>query len=213
MTDGRDRLAPDVRKALKARPDALTLIGDNEEIVPGIRGIRLGCHTPGSQGILVRTWMGPALLTGDVVYKYENIEKNRPTRSPDPQICLDAMKKIRSLADIVLPAHDPLTLKRWPGGIIGGLPPSGSKKVSSLTLIHEDKLTQPLNYAIGRLSSFCRESARIEVNKSDEPGGDLTVLLGRGPAERYASAACADIDWKKLGEEGFVLRAYESGEP
>jgi hypothetical protein len=29
------------------------------------------------------------------------------------------MKKIRSLADIVLPAHDPLTLQRWPDGIIG----------------------------------------------------------------------------------------------
>ena len=34
--------------------------------------------------------------------------------------CREAMAKIRSLADIVLPAHDPLTLERWPGGIIGG---------------------------------------------------------------------------------------------
>jgi hypothetical protein len=29
------------------------------------------------------------------------------------------MAKVRALADLVLPAHDPLTLKRWPGGIIG----------------------------------------------------------------------------------------------
>jgi len=27
--------------------------------------------------------------------------------------------RIRSLADIVLPAHDPLTLERWPNGVIG----------------------------------------------------------------------------------------------
>jgi glyoxylase-like metal-dependent hydrolase (beta-lactamase superfamily II) len=62
--------------------------------------------------------MGPVVLTGDVVYKYENIEKDRPTRSPDERVCREAMARIRSLADIVLPAHDPLTLERWPGGII-----------------------------------------------------------------------------------------------
>ena len=122
MTDGRDRLARDVRKALNERPGALNLVGDNEQIAPGIRVVQLGCHTPGSQGILVRTWMGPVLLTGDVVYKYENIEKDRPTRSPDPRLCSEAMARIRSLADIVLPAHDPLTLERWPNGIIGACP-------------------------------------------------------------------------------------------
>jgi len=29
------------------------------------------------------------------------------------------MTWIRALADIVLPAHDPLTMQRWPEGIIG----------------------------------------------------------------------------------------------
>jgi glyoxylase-like metal-dependent hydrolase (beta-lactamase superfamily II) len=62
------------------------------------------------------------MLTGDVVYLYENIEQDRPTQSPNPQACREAMKKIRAMADIVLPAHDPLTLERWPGGIIGGRP-------------------------------------------------------------------------------------------
>jgi glyoxylase-like metal-dependent hydrolase (beta-lactamase superfamily II) len=63
--------------------------------------------------------MGPVIITGDVVYKYENIEKNRPTRSPDERPCQQAMNRIRALADIVLPAHDPATLQRWPDGIIG----------------------------------------------------------------------------------------------
>jgi glyoxylase-like metal-dependent hydrolase (beta-lactamase superfamily II) len=108
----------DVRKALDKRPDALQLV-DDEEVAPGVRVVPLGCHTRGSQGVLVRTRMGLAVITGDVVYKYDNIEKDRPTRSPDESICRDAMARIRSLADIVLPAHDPLTLERWPGGLIG----------------------------------------------------------------------------------------------
>jgi len=116
----RESLTPEVTQALK-RAGALRMVED-EEIVPGIRAVPLGCHTAGSQGVLVQTWAGPVLFAGDVVYQYDNIEQNRPGRSPDPQACLDAMAKIRSLADIVLPAHDPLTLKRWPGGIIGGKP-------------------------------------------------------------------------------------------
>jgi glyoxylase-like metal-dependent hydrolase (beta-lactamase superfamily II) len=115
---GRDRLAGDVRKALNERPDALRLVED-EEVVPGVRVFPLGCHTPGSQGVLVRTRMGPAVIAGDVVYKYDNIEKDRPTRSPDERACREAMARIRSLADIVLPAHDPLALERWPNGVIG----------------------------------------------------------------------------------------------
>lgn len=116
--DGRDGLAKDVEKALAARPDALQL-GGEEEIVPGIRLVQLGCHTPGSQGVLVRTHLGPALITGDVVYKYANLEQDRPIRSPNPEVCEQAMARIRQLADIVLPAHDPLTLERWPDGIVG----------------------------------------------------------------------------------------------
>ncbi|MGQ9590230.1 MAG: N-acyl homoserine lactonase family protein [Planctomycetota bacterium] len=112
---------PDVAEALAARPDALQLVGD-EEILPGIRAVPLGCHTEGSQGVLVRTWIGPALLTGDVAYLYENVEGDRPIRSPDPKACLEAMAKIRSFADVVLPAHDPEVLERWPSGVVGGRP-------------------------------------------------------------------------------------------
>jgi glyoxylase-like metal-dependent hydrolase (beta-lactamase superfamily II) len=113
------RINPDVLAAIRSRPGVLQVVED-EEIVPGIRAVHLGCHTNGSQGVLVQTHMGPVMLCGDVVYLYENIETNRPGNSPAPQACLEAMAKIRSLTDIVLPAHDPLTLERWPGGVIGG---------------------------------------------------------------------------------------------
>jgi len=103
---------------LSRKPDALQLVED-QEIVPGVRIFPLSCHTSGSQGVLVRTSLGPVVLTGDAVYRYANVEQNRPIRSPDESICREALAKIRSLADIILPAHDPLTLERWPAGVIG----------------------------------------------------------------------------------------------
>jgi len=121
FADGFHALKPDVLEAIRSRPGVLQLVED-EEIMPGIRTVPLGCHTNGSQGILVQTHMGPAILCGDVVYIYDNIEQNRATHSPNEQACLDAMVKLRSLADLILPAHDPLTLERWPGGVIGGKP-------------------------------------------------------------------------------------------
>ncbi len=114
--------APTVFDAVTSRRGVLHLVGDDEELLPGIRLVRLGCHTRGSQGVLVTTHMGPALLAGDVVYMYDNIEQDRPGRSPDPGACYAAYGRIRAMADIILPAHDPLTLKRWPEGLIGGLP-------------------------------------------------------------------------------------------
>lgn len=115
------RLAAWVQQALAARPEALQLVED-QEIVPGVWVRQLGCHTEGSQGVLVRTELGPVLLAGDVVYLYENLERNRPIRSPDPGACAQALAQIRALADLVVPAHDPLTLERWPEGLIGAVP-------------------------------------------------------------------------------------------
>lgn len=115
------RLAASVQQALEARPDALQLV-DDDEIVPGVWTRWLGCHTVGSQAVLVRTELGPVLLAGDVVYLYENLERNRPIRSPDPQACREALARIRVLADLVVPAHDPQTLDRWPDGLIGAVP-------------------------------------------------------------------------------------------
>lgn len=198
-TGGRNRLAADVRKALNTRPDALQLVDDDEDVVPGVRVFHLGCHTSGSQGILVRTEMGPVLLTGDVVYKYENIEKNRATRSPDERACREAMARVRSLADIVLPAHDPLTLERWPDGVIGDSNPSSCIRLATLTLITKGNLSQPLRYAIEQLSSFCQQAAQIDVRNSTswKSGQDLTVLVGIGPTKQYVPSAYKDIRWEQ----------------
>jgi glyoxylase-like metal-dependent hydrolase (beta-lactamase superfamily II) len=117
-----DRFPPDVMQAIRARRGVLQLAIDGDDVVPGVTVHQLGCHTRGSQGVRVHTAMGPVLLTGDVVYMYDNIEQNRPGRSPDPGACLDAMTTLRALADIILPSHDPETLRRWPDGIIAAPP-------------------------------------------------------------------------------------------
>ncbi|MHC4797224.1 MAG: N-acyl homoserine lactonase family protein [Planctomycetota bacterium] len=117
--DAKGRINSEVLKAVRSRQGALKLV-ENDEVVPGVRTVPLGCHTTGSQGVLIQTHIGPVMLTGDVVYLYDNIEKNIAINSASQHACLEAMAKIRSLADVVLPAHDPLTLVRWPGGVIGG---------------------------------------------------------------------------------------------
>ena len=71
-----------------------------------------------SQVISVETEKGKAILTGDVVFLYENIEKNIPVGLSYNLIeCLDAMERIRKEADIILPGHDPKILEKFPGGI------------------------------------------------------------------------------------------------
>lgn len=109
---------PNVMQALAARwPQSLRLVED-EEIVPGIRTMSLGCHSIGSQGIIVDTRYGPIVMTGDVAYKYDNVESDRHIACPDPTECRDAVRRVREISDLFLPAHDPRTLERWPGGRI-----------------------------------------------------------------------------------------------
>ncbi len=119
-----ESIAPHVMKALGERwPRSIRLVGD-EEVLPGIRTLHVGCHSPGSQAIAVDTAAGTAVMAGDVVYRYENIEQDRPINSGDEPACRAALEKVRAAGDIVLPAHDPRVAERFPGGIIGS-PPAG----------------------------------------------------------------------------------------
>lgn len=125
FAEGLTGIAPAVMRALAARwPDSLQLAGDDEEVLPAIRVFAVGCHSAGSQAVAIDTAAGTAVITGDVAYLYENIERDRPVNSGDPQACRAALARIRERADIVLPAHDPLVAVRHPGGIIGRPPAS-----------------------------------------------------------------------------------------
>lgn len=115
----RDGLAPNVAAALKARGDDALLLVEDEEVLPGIRTVHLGVHSACSQGIVVNTAAGRAVLTGDLVYKYSNWEENIAPGWTDVEAWKKAAEKIRASGDFIVPAHDPEVLERWPGGVIG----------------------------------------------------------------------------------------------
>lgn len=99
--------------------DRLILVGD-QEVLPGIRTLHTGGHTPCSMAVSVSTRLGTAIITGDVVSLYENIENDIPIGVCENRAeVMSAMARIRNEADIILPSHDPEVLRRHRGGIIG----------------------------------------------------------------------------------------------
>ena len=110
-----------VMKALATKwPDSLHLAKDEEEILPGIRVFWVGGHSICSQAVAIETSKGTAIITGDVAFKYRNIEENIPIGlAYNTEQCMAAMERIRREADIILPGHDPEILERHPNGIIG----------------------------------------------------------------------------------------------
>jgi glyoxylase-like metal-dependent hydrolase (beta-lactamase superfamily II) len=100
--------------------DRLILVDDEApEIVPGIGAFYVGGHTMCSQGFTVQTKEGTAVFPGDTIFYYENLEKNHPVGlAVDIVECYQAMERVREMADIVVPPHDPLLLQRFPDGVV-----------------------------------------------------------------------------------------------
>jgi N-acyl homoserine lactone hydrolase len=100
--------------------DRLILVDDEApEIVPGIGAFYIGGHTMCSQAITVQTKQGLAVFPGDTVFYYENLEKNHPVGlAVDLLECYQAMDRIRGCADILVPPHDPVLLRRFPDGVV-----------------------------------------------------------------------------------------------
>lgn len=101
--------------------ERLHLAEDEEEIYPGIRVFWVGGHTPCSMAVCVETSQGRVVFTGDTVCHYANIEQNIPVgMSYSIAESLDALERIRSEADIILPGHDPLIVTKYPTGQVVG---------------------------------------------------------------------------------------------
>jgi len=105
----------DVGELVDRFRERLVLLDGDTRIGRGVMCVRVGGHTPGSQAVYVETIEGTAIITGDVCYLYENLEKNIPTgiffRYDE---CIAAMQKFRRDGRWILVGHDLQVYQRFP---------------------------------------------------------------------------------------------------
>jgi len=108
---------------LSAARGQLEIIDGDFTLAPGIRLRLAGGHTPGSQMVEVRGPRGRVIITGGLVFKYENLEKFHP---PGSYFNLqETVSVIQSLLSeqkedphlTIFPVHDPLVWSRHQSGI------------------------------------------------------------------------------------------------
>lgn len=92
-----------------------------EEVLPGVRAIEVGGHSPGQLLVVVSALSGRIVLTSDAVHFYEELELDRPFAIVDDLAAMRrGYERVRELerqpGTVVLAGHDPLALDRLPGG-------------------------------------------------------------------------------------------------
>ncbi len=92
-------------------------ITEDQQILPGIRLMHTPIHTPGGMTIFVQTAKGKAAITGFCVIR-ENFEPPVQIKAMEMEVippgtninsyeAYDTMLKVRDMADIILPLHEP----------------------------------------------------------------------------------------------------------
>jgi glyoxylase-like metal-dependent hydrolase (beta-lactamase superfamily II) len=100
--------------------ERLELVSGDASVLPGIRVIETGGHSPGHQIVTVETNAGLVVIPGDEVYLYENLQQAIPIGYyHDFSKVTAAMDLLSDLGGVLLPAHDPRVLERFPGAQIG----------------------------------------------------------------------------------------------
>lgn len=95
--------------------ERLVLVDDYYEAFHGITMHWVGGHSPGHMVIQVETKKGPAIIVGDIIYLYENLEKNIPIGYfTNYKELIDAMIWLKKQNAILLPSHDYQIFKRFP---------------------------------------------------------------------------------------------------
>ena len=89
------------------------VIDGDLEIEPGVHCIALPGHTPGLQGALVQTAAGRVMIVSDHCPLFENFDSLIPTGIiHDLEAWYASTRKVRRLANRILPGHDPRVLER-----------------------------------------------------------------------------------------------------
>lgn len=111
------RIPPDVNHYLQNDGwEKLRLLGDEEEILPGLRTFWAGVHHRSSLAVCVETTAGTVILT-DSFFKYGNLENRRYLGVMESMMEADATwARIRKEAQIAASIYDPEVFTRYPGG-------------------------------------------------------------------------------------------------
>lgn len=100
--------------------DRIQILEGDHQIEPGVRLLKIGGHTPGTQVVVVDTDLGRVALAGDIMYNYKNLELDWPTGSFwSLQDLMAGYDRLRQVADIIIPGHDWDVNRRYPSGIVG----------------------------------------------------------------------------------------------
>ena len=86
--------------------DRLTLIDGEQELLPGIRVVPNGGHTPGHQSVLVRTADETTCICGDIVPMTANLEV-LSSATPDVEATRRFLERARRSGWTMVPAHEP----------------------------------------------------------------------------------------------------------
>jgi N-acyl homoserine lactone hydrolase len=107
-------LSPDVgdyyegaRELIHAAADRLRLTDGEEEILPGIRAVPNGGHTPGHQSWVVTTADGDVCICGDIISLSANLEGPVGPICPDEHAVGLFLQRMRDAGWEPLPGHEP----------------------------------------------------------------------------------------------------------
>jgi glyoxylase-like metal-dependent hydrolase (beta-lactamase superfamily II) len=94
------------------------LLDGTTEVFPGVKCVLFPrTHTFGCQAVLVNTKYGTVVIAGDLVYRFDNIEKMTGIGTGlDMYECYKALVAITEMASstrLIVPGHDPATYERW----------------------------------------------------------------------------------------------------
>lgn len=104
---------PDEVAELLALGERVVRVNGDAQLTRNVRLLLLAGHTVGSQVALVDTDKGRVALAGDFVCVYENM-RTRSVTVTDVDAWVLSLRRLSSLADIVLPGHEPRVLEDYP---------------------------------------------------------------------------------------------------
>lgn len=116
--DRETSIPPDILAELVGpRWRQVRLIGDEEQIAPGLRTWWAGSHHRASYAVEVDTTAGTCVIT-DAFFWLDNVERDHPIG-----ICENIYEALAAhararRADVILPLYEPLNFERFPDGVV-----------------------------------------------------------------------------------------------